>query len=325
MGWIRYQSVIVLRLEEPRPKWEFSLMIDLAVIPVAGAGTRLLPSTKSQPKEMLPVGRKPVVQYVVEELAGSGIKRMLFVTGPGKTSIENHFDVNSELISFLRETGKEELLSELAFERAALEFCYTRQRRQLGLGHAVLCARPFVGQQSFVVALGDSIIGINAQSRIVHRMVEAFAQQSADVVIAFEEVPRHEVKQYGIAKPKGTAADVFTLADIVEKPSEAEAPSNLAVAARYVFSPAIFSLLDKTQPGKGGEIQLTDAIRALIHQGGKVVGIKLGMQEQRYDIGNFESYYAAFVDFALADPKYGPELREHLKRIIREEPEARSQ
>ena len=291
-------------------------MIDLAVIPVAGAGTRLLPSTKSQPKEMLPVGRKPVVQYVVEELAGSGIKRMLFVTGPGKTSIENHFDVNSELISFLRETGKEELLSELAFERAALEFCYTRQRRQLGLGHAVLCARPFVGQQSFVVALGDSIIGINAQSRIVHRMVEAFAQQSADAVIAFEEVPRHEVKQYGIAKPKETAGEVFTLADIIEKPSEAEAPSNLAVAARYVFSPAIFGLLDKTQPGKGGEIQLTDAIRALIHQGGKVIGIKLGVQEQRYDIGNFESYYAAFVDFALADPKYGPGLREHLKRIL---------
>jgi len=291
-------------------------MIDLAVIPVAGAGTRLLPSTKSQPKEMLPVGRKPVVQYVVEELASSGIKRMLFVTGPGKTSIENHFDVNSELISFLRETGKEELLSELAFERAALEFCYTRQRRQLGLGHAVLCARPFVGQQSFVVALGDSIIGINAQSRIVRRMVDAFAQQSADAVIAFEEVPKHEVKQYGIAKPKGTAADVFTLADIIEKPSEAEAPSNLAVAARYVFSPAIFGLLDKTQPGKGGEIQLTDAIRTLIHQGGKVVGIKLGVQEQRYDIGNFESYYAAFVDFALADPKYGPGLREHLKRIL---------
>lgn len=316
MAWICYQSVIVPRLEELWAKWEFYSMIDLAVIPVAGAGTRLLPSTKSQPKEMLPVGRKPVVQYVVEELAGSGIKRMLFVTGPGKTSIENHFDVNSELISFLRETGKEELLSELAFERAALEFCYTRQRRQLGLGHAVLCARPFVGQQSFVVALGDSIIGINAQSRIVHRMVESFVHQSADAVIAFEEVPRHEVKQYGIAKSKGAAADVFTLADIIEKPSEAEAPSNLAVAARYVFSPVIFDLLNKTQPGKGGEIQLTDAIRTLIHQGGKVIGIKLGLREQRYDIGNFESYYAAFVDFALADPKYGPGLREHLKRVI---------
>lgn len=291
-------------------------MIDLAVIPVAGAGTRLLPSTKSQPKEMLPVGRKPVVQYVVEELAGSGMKRMLFVTGPGKNSIENHFDLNSELINFLRETGKEELLSELAFERAALEFCYTRQRRQLGLGHAVLCAQPFVGQQPFVVALGDSIIGIHAQSRIVKRMVDTFTSQSADVVIAFEEVPQHEVKQYGIAKPRGSVSEVFPLADIIEKPSVSEAPSNLAVAARYVFSPAIFGLLEKTQPGKGGEIQLTDAIRTLIHQGGTVIGMKLGADEQRYDIGNFESYYTAFVDFALADPKYGPGLREHVRKII---------
>lgn len=287
-------------------------MIDFAVIPVAGAGTRLLPSTKSQPKEMLPVGRKPVVQYVVEELAGSGMQRMLFVTGPGKNSIENHFDLNQELIHFLRETGKEELLEELAFERAKLEFCYTRQRRQLGLGHAVLCARPFVGQQSFVVALGDSIIGINAQSTIVRRMIESFTSQAADAVIAFEEVPAHEVKQYGIAKPRGEATGTFVLADIVEKPAVHEAPSNLAVAARYVFSPAIFELLARTQPGKGGEIQLTDAIRTLIHQGGKVLGIKLGTSEQRYDIGNFESYYAAFVDFALADPKYGPGLREHL-------------
>lgn len=291
-------------------------MIDLAVIPVAGAGTRLLPSTKSQPKEMLPVGRKPVVQYVVEELAGSGIQRMLFVTGPGKHSIENHFDLNLELINFLRETGKEELLSELAFERAKLEFCYTRQRRQLGLGHAVLCARPFLGQQSFVVALGDSIIGINAQSNIVHRMIDTFSAQSADAVIAFEEVPMHEVKQYGIAKPRGTPGESFVLADIVEKPSVSEAPSNLAVAARYVFSPAIMELLAKTPPGKGGEIQLTDAIRTLIHQGGKVIGMKLGRTEQRYDIGNFESYYAAFVDFALADPKYGPGLKEHLLKTL---------
>jgi UTP--glucose-1-phosphate uridylyltransferase len=292
-------------------------MIDLAVIPVAGAGTRLLPSTKSQPKEMLPVGRKPVVQYVVEELAASGMQRMLFVTGSGKHSIENHFDVNQELIHFLRETGKEELLEDLAFERAKLEFCYTRQRRQLGLGHAVLCARPFVGQQSFVVALGDSIIGLNAQSKIVQRMVESFATQSADAVIAFEEVPQHEVKQYGIAKPRGEATGVFVLADIVEKPAVHEAPSNLAVAARYVFSPAIFELLAKTPPGKGGEIQLTDAIRTLIHQGGKVLGIKLGSSELRYDIGNFESYYAAFVDFALADPKYGPGLREHLVKTLK--------
>ena len=290
--------------------------IDLAVVPVAGHGTRLLPSTKSQPKEMLPVGRKPVVQYVVEELAQCGVRRLLFVTGPGKSSIENHFDVNAELIEMLRETGKEELLEELDFERQSLEYCYTRQRRQLGLGHAVLTARPFVGQQAFVVALGDSIIGLHAQSRIVGRMADAFAGELADAVIAFEEVPRDQVRNYGIAKPRGTAGDLFVLADIVEKPSPEEAPSTLAVAARYVFSPAIFDHLTTTKPGKGGEIQLTDAIRSLIHRGGKVLGVRLSADEQRYDIGNFESYYAAFVEFALADEKYGPGLREFLKTLL---------
>src|SRR2546429_8472303 len=188
--------------------------IDLAVVPVAGAGTRLLPSTKSQPKEMLPVGRKPVVQYIVEELVQSGVRRVLFVTGPGKTSIENHFDVNAELITFLRETGKEELLEELDFERQALQYFYTRQRQQLGLGHAVLCARPVVGDQPFVVALGDSIIGLNAQSRIVHQMVSEFERSRAEAVIAFEEVPRDEVIHYGIAKPRGGAETLFELADI---------------------------------------------------------------------------------------------------------------
>ncbi len=212
------------------------MSVDLAVVPVAGQGTRLLPSTKSQPKEMLPVGRKPVVQYVVEELARSGVRRLLFVTGAGKSSIENHFDDNAELIAFLREAGKEELLSELEFERMGVDYFYTRQRRQLGLGHAVLCARPLVGEEPFVVALGDSIIGMNAQSNIVARMVEQFEARRADVVICFEDVPKEEVVQYGIAKPRGKATDVFELADIIEKPSVAEAPSNLAVAARYVFS-----------------------------------------------------------------------------------------
>src|SRR5947209_13076974 len=187
------------------------MSIDLAIVPVAGQGTRLLPSTKSQPKEMLPVGRKPVVQYVVEELANSGIRRLLFVTGPGKTSIENHFDINAELIAFLRETGKEELLEELDFERQELEYFYTRQRRQLGLGHAVLCARPLVGEQSFVVALGDSIIGLNAESRIVQRMIEEFERSGADALVAFEEVTREEVVQYGIAKPRDKDTGVFRL------------------------------------------------------------------------------------------------------------------
>jgi UTP--glucose-1-phosphate uridylyltransferase len=291
------------------------MSIDLAVVPVAGQGTRLLPSTKSQPKEMLPVGRKPVVQYVVEELALSGIRRLLFITGPGKTSIENHFDLNAELISFLRETGKEELLAELDFERQNLEYFYTRQRRQLGLGHAVLCARPLVNQP-FVVALGDSIIGINAQSDIVHRMVAEFECSGAAAIIAFEQVPTDEVIHYGIAQPRGEAGNLFDLADIVEKPSAAEAPSNLAVAARYVFSPVIFEHLEQTAPGKGGEIQLTDAIRRLIRHGGRVIGMRLGAGERRFDIGNFESYFQAFIEFALADPKYGNSLRDWARQFL---------
>ncbi|MHC4403813.1 MAG: UTP--glucose-1-phosphate uridylyltransferase [Planctomycetota bacterium] len=288
------------------------MSIDVAVVPVAGRGTRLLPLTKSQPKEMLPVGRKPVVQYVVEELARCGIGRLLFVTGPGKTAIENHFDVDVELIAGLREAGKEELLSELAFEREDLEYLYTRQRRQLGLGHAVLCGRAVVGGQPFVVALGDSIIGLNAESQIVRVMIERFETSTAAAVIAFEEVPQEEVSQYGIAKPRGKVTEVFELDDLVEKPDVSEAPSNLAVAARYVLSPAIFDYLEKTPPGKGDEIQLTDAIRALIKDGSKVLGVCLPPDQSRFDIGNFESYFQAFMDFALADPQYGPLLRSYL-------------
>ena len=290
--------------------------IDVAVVPVAGHGTRMLPSTKSQPKEMLPVGRKPVVQYIVEELAQSGIRRLLFITGPGKASIENHFDINPELIAYLRESGKEELLEELDFERQRLQYFYTRQREQLGLGHAVLCARPFVGDQAFVVALGDSIIGVNAQSRIVQRMTAEFERASADAVIAFEEVPREQVVHYGIAGIREQNGDTFELADVVEKPAVADAPSNLAVAARYVFRPVIFDWLTRTEPGKNGEIQLTDAIRALIHNGGKVIGMRLPPGEQRYDIGTFESYFQAFCEFALADPRYGPGLREFLRKLL---------
>src|SRR5262245_56497721 len=212
--------------------------IDLAIVPVAGHGTRLLPSTKSQPKEMLPVGRKPVVQYVVEELALSGIRRLLFITGPGKTSIENHFDISAELISFLRETGKEDLLAELEFERQDLQYFYTRQRRQLGLGHAVLCAQAVVGDQPFVVALGDSIIGLNAQSSIVRRMVEEFERSGADAVIAFEPVPREDVVHYGTAKPRGAAGSVFDSQDVAEKPGVDTAPRHTALAACQVSNPA---------------------------------------------------------------------------------------
>jgi UTP--glucose-1-phosphate uridylyltransferase len=290
-------------------------MIDIAVIPVAGLGTRLLPATKSQPKEMLPVGRKPVVQYVVEELANVGIQRMLFITGAGKHSIENHFDLNLELIENLRESGKEELLAELEYERFAVQYFYTRQRQLLGLGHAVLCARPFVGEQPFVVALGDSIIGLHAQSKVVERMIGIFLEQQAAAVIAFEEVPCNEVHRYGIAKPR-QMGDVFEVQDLVEKPSIEEAPSNLAIAARYVLSPEIFNAIQRTQPGKGGEIQLTDAIRLLLQNGGNVYGVRLYDNEKRYDIGNFESYFHAFVEFALADEKHGDSLRQSLEELL---------
>jgi len=295
------------------------MAVDIAVVPVAGYGTRLLPATKSQPKEMLPIGRKPVVQYIVDELANSGIRRLLFITGPGKVSIENHFDLNQELISLLRETGKEEQLQELAFERQQMDYFYTRQRRQLGLGHAVLCADPFVGNQPFVVALGDSILGVNARSAVVERMVEEFERRQADVVIAFEQVPREDVVHYGVALPRGSnseVGDVFELQDVVEKPSVAEAPSNLAIAARYVFSPSIFRALKQTEPGKGGEIQLTDAIRRVLREGGKGIGIRLAHEERRFDIGNFESYYQAFVEFALADPEHGPRLRQFVQGLL---------
>jgi UTP--glucose-1-phosphate uridylyltransferase len=198
-----------------------------------------------------------------------------------------------------------------------MEYFYTRQRRQLGLGHAVLCAEPLVGRQPFVVALGDSIIGLNAESNIVQRMIDVFESDGADVVVAFEEVPRDEVCKYGIAKPRTRVGDVFELESVVEKPDVGSAPSNLAVAARYVFNPIIFDKLHETQPGKGGEIQLTDAIQRMLDDGCKGIGMRLASGEQRFDIGNFESYFRTFAEFALADPKYGPSLREFVKTLVR--------
>ena len=289
--------------------------IDIAIVPVAGLGTRLLPATKSQPKEMLPVGRKPVVQYVVEELTRVGMKRVLFITGPGKTSIENHFDLDGELVQTLRESGKEDLLAELEYERATVQYFYTRQRQLLGLGHAVLCARSFVGDQPFVVALGDSIIGMNAESDVVRRMIQCYEEKNAAAVIAFEEVAPEDVNDYGIAQPR-TNDELFEIDDLVEKPAPRDAPSNLAIAARYVLSPAVFDALSVTRRGKGGEIQLTDAIRAVIRGGGTAYGVRLRPGERRYDIGNFDSYFEAFVAFALADPKFGPALKRRLLEVL---------
>jgi UTP--glucose-1-phosphate uridylyltransferase len=286
-----------------------------AVIPVAGLGTRLLPATKSQPKEMLPVGKKPIVQYIVEELHLCGLEHVLFVTGRGKSSIEDHFDEDADLIRTLRETAREDLLEELEYERLGVHFLFTRQRRQRGLGDAILCAEHFAGTEPFVVALGDSIIGRHKPSPIVQRLIEAFEAHNAACAIAVEEVPAEQVSMYGIVKP-ATPTEVFEMADLVEKPKAAEAPSRLAIAGRYVLSPAIFDAIRRTGFDHRGELQLTDAIRLMLREGHRVVGVRLPAEEKRYDIGNFESYFETFVEFALTDPVYGEKLRAFAKELL---------
>ncbi len=290
-------------------------MIRSAIVPVAGFGTRLLPATKSQPKEMLTVARKPIVQYVAEELAANGIEQLLFVTSRNKTSIENHFDADPELIRALTAANKTELLRDLQFEESKSQYFYTRQRVQRGLGDAILCGENFAGEQPFVVALGDSIVGLHAKSRTISRMVEIFESKKASCVIAVEAVPMEETLHYGIVEvePNGECLRVL---NVVEKPQPGEAPSNLAVAGRYIFSPLIFDLLRKVKPDKRGEIQLTDAIQRLCEEGKRVLAVQLPPDEKRYDIGNFPSYYETFVEFALADPEYGAEFRLTLERLL---------
>ncbi len=290
-------------------------MIRNAVIPVAGLGTRLLPATKSQPKEMLPVAKKPIVQYVVEELARSGVTQVLFVTGQGKASIENHFDHDPVLAARLQRGSNADLLEELAFEDLNLHYLYTRQKVQRGLGDAILYGEPFVGQEPFVVALGDSIIGLNGASDICRRMSDAYEQHEAAAVIAVEEVEPDQTRHYGVVKPESDD-DVFVISDLVEKPDPKDAPSNLAIAGRYVFSPLIFDMIRHVEPDAKGEVQITDAIQMLCRSGRTVVGVKLSAEERRYDIGNFTSYFQTFVEFALADPDHGPKLRECLKTLI---------
>lgn len=291
-------------------------MVKSAVVPVAGHGTRLLPATKSQPKEMLPVARKPIVQYVVEELVSNGIEQILFVTGRNKSSIENHFDHDPELFRILSESNKQDLLQELEFKALSAKFFYTRQRLQKGLGDAILCGENFAGEQPFLVALGDSILGLHANSQAVTRMMELFHSRRASCVIAVEEVPGEETSHYGIVEPEGRAEDNFRIVNLVEKPAPDQAPSNLAIAGRYIFSPLIFDMIRRVKPDKRGEIQITDAIQLLCDEGRRVMAVKLKPEEKRYDIGNFPSYFESFVEFALADPIYGEEFRRVLERLL---------
>jgi UTP--glucose-1-phosphate uridylyltransferase len=265
---------------------------------------------------MLPVARKPIVQYVVEELVSNGIEQILFVTGRSKGSIEDHFDHDPELFRLLSDANKQDLLQELNFEALKAKFFYTRQPLQRGLGDAILCGEHFAGEDPFLVALGDSILGLHAVSRAVSRMIDVFDTAHASCVIAVEEVPSEETLHYGIVQPENGEDGVFRIVNLVEKPAPKDAPSNLAIAGRYIFSPLIFDMIRRVKPDKRGEIQLTDAIQFLCDEGRRVMAVKLSAEEKRYDIGNFPSYFESFVEFALADPVYGAEFRRVVEGLL---------
>ena len=287
------------------------MAIDKAVLPVAGLGTRLLPATKSQPKEMLPVGYKPVVQYVVEEMIEQGVGKFLFVTGRKKRSIEDHFDDDPELESRI---GAKDRIGEVDYDRERVEFFYVRQRRPLGNADAVRLAAEFVGGESFVVGFGDTILASSGQPGVVRRLVDEHESSGASATIAVWEVPLEETSRYGVVRPaEDRAGGAFAIDDIVEKPSAEEAPSRLAVAARYVFTPRIFEAIAATDPGVNGELWLTDAIRRLLEWGDGVRCVQLAPGERRYDIGTPLTYYRAFADFALADPDHGPAFADYLR------------
>ena len=285
-----------------------------AVIPAAGLGTRFLPATKAQPKEMLPLVDKPAIQYVVEEAVSVGITDILVITGRGKRSLEDHFDRSFELEYYLEQGGK---LSELAEMRRIAEMAdihYVRQGEPRGLGHAVLVAAEHVGNSPFVVLLGDDIM--HPSSGILAGMLDAF-EHYGHSVIALKEVPAADISAYGCARVEPLEGNVVRVEDLVEKPAPGEAPSNLAVMGRYVFGPAIFDVLARTKPGRGGEIQLTDAIKTLAERE-PVYGWTF--RDGRFDVGNKLDYLIATVELALEREDIGPPLRKFLaERLARDD------
>ncbi len=294
------------------------MSVDVAVVPVAGLGTRLLPLTRSVPKELLPLGSKPVLQHVIDELESAGIRHIVLVTGAGESSIRQHFGIDSNLERQLLAKGKADQLTQLQSLADGIQIDYVRQSRQLGLGHAIWCARDIIGDRPFTIALGDAMFSLN-DSSLCQRLQRVFINTSADAVIAFHEVPKDRVSRYGVAKVGATNIDgegSFEVADLIEKPATADAPSQYAIAARYVCHSQIFNLLGNTKEGVGGEIQLTDALRTLILAGGKVVGVPLQQNEKRFDVGNFDSYFSAFVEVACADPIHGNALKQQLQAIL---------
>ena len=273
------------------------------VIPAAGLGIRFLPATKAQPKEMLPVVDKPAIQYVVEEAVASGMTDIIMITGRGKRAIEDHFDKSYELEHKLRESGNSEALAEVQKIASMADIFYIRQKEQLGLGHAILCAKKHVGNEPFAVMLGDDIV-VNERP-CIGQLVEAFEQVKASVV-GVEQVPKSRIQRYGVIKGKRFRDDLYKVEDLVEKPTPEEAPSDLAIIGRYVFQPEIFSFLEKIGPGKGGEYQLTDAMRLLCRRNG-LYGLKF--KGRRYDIGSKADWVRATIALSMERKDLADELR----------------
>jgi len=289
------------------------MVIRKAVIPVAGLGTRFLPATKAQPKEMLPIVDKPVIQYIVEEAVAAGIKQIIFVTGRHKRAIEDHFDRNLELERALEEKGKVELLKMVREISDLVDIVYVRQKEPLGLGHAVLTAEPVVGNEPFAVLLGDDIMVSSPPA--IKQLIDVFDKYRCSV-LGIQEVPQEDVSKYGIVGGKEIEEGVYKVDTLIEKPTTKEAPSNLAITGRYILTPGIFDALRDIPPGKGGEIQLTDGIQ------------KLGLREaiyakiiegKRYDTGTKVGFLEATVDFALSREDLREPFLRFLKKKLEEE------
>jgi UTP--glucose-1-phosphate uridylyltransferase len=284
-----------------------------AVIPVAGLGTRLLPATKTQPKEMLPIVDKPAVQYVVEEAITSGIESILFVTGRGKRAIEDYFDYSVELEQELENRGKEELLDEIKKVGNLVPVYYVRQKSPRGLGEAVYQAREFVGEEPFALILADDIFV--TPSPLLGEIMELYRQKPA-IYLTVTPVPPQDVSSWGVIKGEKVGEALYRVEDLVEKPEKDKAPSSLAIVGRYVLTPSIFEAIERTPPGRGGEIQLTDAIRALL---GREEVYALELRGKHFGVGDKVGYLKANIAFALEREDIGEEIKTFLREILQEE------
>lgn len=286
-----------------------------AVIPAAGFGTRFLPETKAMPKEMLPIVDKPTIQYIVEEIRASGIEQILIISGHAKRAIEDHFDSSPELEQHLYESGKMDLLREVR-KVASVKIHYTRQQYMRGLGDAILCAKDFIDGEPFGVILGDDVV-YNANGEPALRQLMDQYEKTGGTVIGCQVVRPEMVSSYGIVDGKPTDdPNLLKVKDMIEKPSMEEAPSRFAALGRYVITPEVFEVLEQTKPGKGGEIQLTDALRVMARNGSVYAYNFTGKQ---YDTGNKLGYLKATVEFALRRPDLGPQFREYLKKLLADE------